>query len=45
MNNETGFDTDDVLASLSCSIAETLDWTCECNNANVIIAHCCKITT
>jgi len=45
MNNEAGFDTDDVLASLSCNIAETLDWTCKCNDANVTIEHSHKITT
>jgi len=44
MNNETGFDPDDVIASLTCSAAETLDRTCECNDANVIIEHFCKIT-
>jgi len=45
MNNETGFDPDDVSASLSCSIAEILDRTCKCNDANVIIEYSCKITT
>jgi hypothetical protein len=44
MNNDTGFDTDDVLESLNCSIADTLDSTCECNDANVIKEHSCKIT-